>query len=69
MTPVNRATQILAFLGVYKAFGLRRQYRYATPQREVHGKRAGAFGRGMRNWANRIAAAKTANAYKRFRNV
>ena len=61
MEAANTATQILAYPGVYKAFGLRRQHRYATPEREKHGKRAGTYGRGLRNWINRAQAAKQAN--------
>ena len=49
----NLATRILAQLGVFNAFGIRRQHRYATPERKVHGPSAGTYGRGLRNWITR----------------
>lgn len=58
----NLATQLLAKLGVYKAFGIQRQYRYATPEREVHGKRAGGFSRGLHNAITRKQLARNAAA-------
>lgn len=57
METSNTATQLLAHLGVYGAMlGTRAKYRGATPQRKVMGrngtKRAGAFGKGLRNAIN-----------------
>lgn len=61
----NEAQRMLASLGVYNAFGMIRRYRYATPEREKHGKKAGAYGRGLRNWANIKASSATAQRMAR----
>jgi hypothetical protein len=65
MRPLNTAEQILRALGVFQACGMIKRIRYATPERQVMGrngtKRAGAYGKGLRNWITRTQAAKQAN--------
>lgn len=55
MKPETTASKLLAHLGVYSMLlGSKIVYRGATPPRKVMGrngtKRAGAYGRGLRNW-------------------
>jgi hypothetical protein len=57
MTPETTASKLLAHLGVYSMMlGSKIVYRGATPARKVMGrngtKRAGAYGKGLRNWIN-----------------
>lgn len=55
MEPQTTASQLLAHLNVYgMMLGSKISYRGATPKRKVMGrngtKRAGAYGKGLRNW-------------------
>lgn len=55
----NAAEQILEHLGVYGAMlGTRVKYRGATPERQMRKgedgmRKAGRYGKGLRNWCNR----------------
>lgn len=75
MEPQNAAQQILSLLGVYAACGVMRRFRYATPERgmrkgEDGQRKAGGYGKGLRNWANRQAANATAQRLaRRMRNA
>ena len=63
--PKNAAQAILAQLGVYKTLGMKKQYRYATPERAMRkgedgSRKPGGYGKGLRNWINRENAKRMA---------
>lgn len=64
MEPQTIASQLLAHLGVYgMMLGSKISHRGATPKRKVMGrngtKRAGAYGKGLRNWITRNSRVKS----------